>query len=105
MQSAARAQEAEEEVDRIVRNMARTGDCSRCFLGSTLAAKKSQVEKKLARESIARVRLIMLASPELMKLRIWCVQLSRHSCRAERKLRAVTLTEDNRFGLDDDRQC
>ena len=32
-----------------------------------------------------------------MKLRICCVQLSRHSCRAERKLRAVTLTEDNRF--------
>ena len=73
------------------------GDSRICFLGCTFAAKKSQVVQKLARESITRVRLIMLASPELMKLRICCVQLSRHNCRAGRQIRALTLTKDNRF--------
>ena len=98
MQSAARAQEAEEEVERFVRNMARTAVIAEdAFTGVPLQPQKTQVVQKLARESITRVRLIMLASPELKKLRICSVQLSRHSCRAGRQIRAVTLTEDNRF--------
>ena len=99
MQSAARAQEAEEGVERFVRNMARTAviDSSRRFLRSTLAAQKTQVAQKSARDFITRVRLVMLASRESMKLRICSVQMLRHGCLAVRKLHAVTLTEDDRF--------
>ena len=73
------------------------GDSRRCFLGGTFAAEKSQVAQKLARESITRVRLLVLASRESMKLRICSVQLLRHGCRAGRKIRAVTLAEDTRI--------
>ena len=96
MQSAARAQEAEEEVERFVRNMARTAviaegafsdyPCSQKDSGCAKIGQGFHHSSTIRNACFTRIN-------EITNLQ----SLLRHGCMAGRQLRTVTLTEDNRF--------